>query len=89
MLSTGQRLRAQNVGGSIWNQHAGAFYNDSAHDNVIGWNGPSGRNDFWHVGGAVYNNPSLPGPITLQTEAAEYGLWLAKLRNGGVKLGAV
>ena len=44
--------------------------------------------DVWCKSG-WFNNVSLPDPITLETEAAEWTRWQQKLAAGGVKIGIV
>ncbi|MGB7161364.1 MAG: fibronectin type III domain-containing protein [Tepidisphaeraceae bacterium] len=83
VLPDGRAITAQNVGAYIWDAYgAGAthFYDNYAHDNLIGWVKGSGRNDWWSpVAGALYNNTRWLDPITAETESAEYALWQQKL----------
>jgi fibronectin type 3 domain-containing protein len=83
VLQDGRNISAQNVGAFIWDLYGGGsnrFYNVKGHDNTIGWVQGAGRNDIWEAQpGTMPNNVSMPNPITLQTEAAEYVLWQQKL----------
>jgi hypothetical protein len=91
-LPDGGAIAAQNVGAYIWDEYGvgtGAFYNNGGHDNAIGWVETDGRRNDWWVPDAAFwtNNVRLPGPITIDTEAAEYALWLIKLADAGVVVG--
>jgi hypothetical protein len=47
-----------------------------------------GGNDYWVPGAASWtNHAALPGPVTPDTEAAEYAGWLDKLEANGVTIG--
>jgi hypothetical protein len=96
VLSDGTRVAGQNTGAYVWNgAHDLFFANNSAYDNTIGWmafndSGQPARNDHWLPDAKVTTgNVSLPGPITLQTEAAEYPLFAQKLSAAGITVGAV
>ncbi len=78
----------------------GVFFNNYAYNNTIGNagindKGQSVRSDS-KLDDCAKNpdgsskctgNISMPGPITLQTEADEYKLWQAKVKAAGVKIG--
>lgn len=88
---------------SVWNYYVTGqrFANVWAHDNVSGFVASTGgdgrdarREDFFVPDCSVargvsrcVNNVALPGPITSAMEFAEYGLWLAKVRDAGVTIG--
>jgi hypothetical protein len=78
-LPDGRTIQNQNVGAYVWDSYdAGSshFYNDSGHDNTIGWVQGSSRNDWWApVSSNMPNNIHMPGPITSSTEAAELASW--------------
>ncbi|PRY11238.1 hypothetical protein CLV24_11133 [Pontibacter ummariensis] len=66
-------------------------FSNSIDNNVIGvvaWGWPNDRND---ISVAEYtdfsDNTFLPNPITRQTEAGEYDLWVQKLQKNGITLG--
>ncbi len=83
LLPDGRVDTQQNVGIAIWDSNgdgAATFFNNVGHDNVVGWNNGTGRNDWWTPTAASWtNNTSLSGPITLATEATELTIWRAKL----------
>ena len=92
ILSDGTRIAGQNVGMTIYNLYStGAFYNNSEHDNTVGWVGRyGGRNDWWFPdcsSNNCTNYTALPNPITLDTENAEYQIWLDKLSSNNVTVG--
>ncbi len=91
LLPNGNRIAAQNVGLSVWDEYSRGVYNNSAHDNTIGWMGPNGaRNDSWLpdcASGKCTNNTAMPDPITLDTEKAEYQIWLDKVSSNDVTIG--
>ena len=95
LLPNGTRVADQNVGGVVWDLYndisKGTYYNNSGHDNQIGWLGPDGgRRDWWLpdcASGKCTNNTTLPGPITLDTENQEYQTWLNKVSGSNVTIG--
>ncbi len=43
LLPDGTQMAGANVGSSIWDEYGqGVFYNNSGHDNTIGWVGANG-----------------------------------------------
>ena len=95
LLPNGAWIPAQNTGAYVWNSDADpSFTNNSATGNVVGWMHLDGtnqisRNDWWLPNASgPQNNVSLPNPITSQTEQAEYQLWLVKLKQSGIRIGA-
>lgn len=95
VLPDGTLIAAENVGAAIWNAAADPFFaNDSAYNNTIGWmgfnaSGQPARNDWWLPSATIKTgNVSLPGPITRQTELAEYVLFARKLAAAGLTVGA-
>lgn len=93
VLKDGRTIAHGNVGVYIWDgQHDGAskFYNNSAHDNVIGWyNDEHDRNDWWIPSATSFeNNEHWSGPVTLQAEAEELLIWKSKRTAQRLKVGA-
>ena len=96
-LPDGRYIAAQNVGMYIWNQYDPPFGQAKAYDNVSGWvKSPDGtrRNDYWikdtdgqREAALWENNRSIEGPITQNTEQAEWTSWQEKLRQTGVTVG--
>ena len=95
-LPDGRFIAAQNVGMYIWNQYDAPFEGAKGYDNQCGWvRSPEGdRNDYWikdrdgQSDAAFWeNNVSLEGPITLETEQAEWTRWQQKLSEAGVTVG--
>ncbi len=88
-------------GAAIWNGcdlPSDVFNNISIKGNTIGYARPGintplpNRQDYVVTAGSPINilptdNVSLPNPITLATEDAEYPKWQAKLAANGIKLG--
>jgi hypothetical protein len=94
VLSDGRAIAAQNVGASIWDMEGNAlllpptWFNNTGHDNVIGWANGAGRNDWWIPNAASWiNNTHWTGPITLSLQAAEGGVWRAKLASNVMRIG--
>lgn len=83
------------------NTPPGSVFNNSAHDNVVGYVHRAYNSRFTERADLdltscgndqsaqplCYNNQSLPGPITPQLEFAEYQAWLAKLAANRVVIG--
>lgn len=92
-LADGRWVYKQNVGVYIWDLYAvGAtgFYNNSAHDNRVGWvKKPEGtRNDWWVPDATTFdNNAHWEGAVTPQTETDEFALWQTKVAAAGIVLG--
>lgn len=90
-LAGNRSIAAQNVGVYIWDGHEAGkelFYNNSAHDNLIGWMSDGQRNDFWVPDAKRFDdNTPWPGTITLASESAEWDLWHAKLSTAAVSAG--
>ncbi len=74
------------------------FIGNSIKGNTIGYNRDDqsnpvkGRNDWVSVAGSpvsvtASDNKSLPGPITLETESAEFPKWDAKLKANNISIG--
>jgi hypothetical protein len=93
---------ALTVGNFVYNQPANVFFNNSAHDNSVGWEielaapnnqyariGPPQRSDLHLVNcsGNCGNNISLPGPITNATQDNETALWRQKLSTNNISVG--
>ena len=102
-LADGREIGAGHAAGIyVWdgNPKGGRFYNNVAHDNAIGLlhqlNGKLVRGDTFlpdcaksaDGSSACANNQSLPDPITLASEQAEFVRWQDKLRQQGVQVGA-
>src|SRR6185437_8922174 len=85
-LPDGSPVPAQNVGAYIWDTHHDSrrtpptFYNNSGHDNVIGWQKGRGRNDWWTPDAAGWmNNTHWPGRLDTAAIAVEQRMWQQKL----------
>jgi hypothetical protein len=66
LLPDGRPIVAQNVGVYIWDGKATGpanFYNNSAHDNIVGWMKNGKRNDWW-IPSATSFTTTLIGPAT-------------------------
>ncbi len=95
LLPDGTRPLAQNVGAGIWDGYGdsskGTFYNNEGHDNTIGWvSANRQRNDWWLPDCAISkctNNNSLAGPITPDTEKAEFQAWQNKISTNNATIG--
>jgi len=91
LLADGRPVVAQNVGVYIWDLHDSGsddFYNNSAHDNLVGWVKGTRRNDWWVPDATSFeNNTSWPGEVTLATEAAEFKYWLDKVAAADMTVG--
>jgi chitinase len=101
-LPDGRRQGSANVGSYLVNGEDNdalttpTFYNNSAHDNIIGYvawwvPGDNKRNDTWFRTCSpelCYSNESLTGPITAQTEQAEFESWQEKSRSNNIEIGA-
>jgi hypothetical protein len=101
LLADGTKIAAQRVGLSSADAHnsttAGVVYNNTMHDNVVGWT-------CWSSSCAAAGNrqdqylPASPGDyssnavvsakqITLDMEEGEYQIWLSKTTTAGVVVG--
>ena len=91
MLPSGREPASQNVGAYIWNMNGEtSFAGNLGYGNLIGWNLGKDRNDWWVPDAASWtNNVNYPGIITLETEAAEFQLWLQKCIDLKMKIGPV
>jgi hypothetical protein len=93
---------ALTVGNFVYNQPANVFFNNSAHDNSVGWEievadpnnqytriAPPKRSDLHLVNcsGNCGNNISLPDPITNATQDNETMQWLQKLSTNNIAVG--
>ena len=93
MLPGGAPYQKANLGNMVGVQvlnvyHTGAFYVNSVHDNVVGLRRPDGTRADYSLADAAksFANRSVPGPITLATEKAEYTRWRWKLRRNHIPL---
>lgn len=106
-LPDGRPLPSQNVGIYVWDFHGdrarGTFFNNSARDNLVGWNTPLRKtptNNWWFPtcpqlwpqkgGGTVKGcsgNRAVPGRVTQTMERQEYQAWLQRVKAKGVQLG--
>jgi parallel beta-helix repeat protein len=94
LLPDGSKLAGQHVGMSNGD---GSMYNNTMHDNLIGWScwssscSQSGyRGDqFFPAAPSDYSSNSLlaPQPITLEMENNEYQFWMDKLVSADVAVG--
>jgi hypothetical protein len=98
LLADGTRIAAQQVGLVNASAHvSAATYNNSMHDNLVGWacwTSACGQQGFRHdqyfpAAPADYaSNSTAPAqPITSDMEESEYQLWLSKTASAGIKLG--
>ena len=89
MLPDGRKIKAQNVGAYIWNQSGkSGFTHNVGHDNVIGWVGSGGRNDWWTPDAASWNNnQAMSGKVELATVQGEWTIWQNKLAQDGMSVG--
>jgi hypothetical protein len=98
-LPSGQINKAQNVGVYVWDVNNGkrskTWFNNTVYNNVIGWTRVNTNNTTWlnntwfaDCSSTCYNNKSWSGPVTLETEKQEYGLWQSKFRAAGMSVGS-
>ena len=94
LLPDGRSIPSQNAGAYIWDMHHDAdrnpptFFNNSGHDNLIGWAKGDGRNDWWVPNATVWqDNQHWPDPLSREVEAAERRRWERKLKDAGVTVG--
>lgn len=96
MMTYGNGMYVWNC--TCYNQPPTVFFNNSARDNVSGWEKPSppSRQDYYLpdcAGGAsgplseCTNNVSLPDPVTREMEENEASLWRQKVSANNVILG--
>jgi len=96
LLADGTKIAAQRVGlRSAAN--SSSVYNNTMHDNLVGWacwttacGQQNYRRDQYLPAspGDYATNSKMPAaPITLDTEGAEYQLWLSKTASAGVQVG--
>ncbi len=102
LLADGTRIAAQHVGmvngdANSANVSNGSMYNNTMHDNLIGWTCWSSscsqegyrKDQYFPASPGDYSNNSVmaPQPITLDTENSEYQVWLNKMVSAGVAVG--
>ncbi|HEY3836276.1 MAG TPA: Ig-like domain-containing protein [Bryobacteraceae bacterium] len=102
LLADGTRIAAQQVGmadGDVKGTGVanGSMYNNTMHDNVIGWAcwtsscAKQGyrKDQYFPVSPGDYSNNSLipAQPITLNMEDNEYQVWLNKTASAGIMVG--
>ena len=91
-LPDGRTIVGGNSAAYIWNFYkvaASRFYNNSGHDNLVGWLQGSARRDWWVPNATSWtNNHKFSGVITLNTEASELAFWRNKLATGLVTIGS-
>jgi len=101
VLPNGTRIPAQNVGIGIadiyGNTANGSMYGNDMHDNTVGWMCWAARcawdgyraDEYFQYSGGDYsaNHTIRANPITLQMQANEYNVWMAKLSTGRVAVG--
>ena len=97
LLPDGRRLAANHAALGVFNfykQPATVFFHNRVADNVVGyvhWGAPAPKADRQDLSpgncAPCTGTASLPGPITLVAEAAEYRQWQAKLRRAGHTVG--
>jgi parallel beta-helix repeat protein len=93
VLSTGRlpgggTVASQNVGAYVWNMLGQEFTDTTASGNIVGWEKPGGRNDFWmpdvHQASA---NSSFDGDVTDAVLEQAYADWRKAARTAGVEVG--
>jgi Chitobiase/beta-hexosaminidase C-terminal domain/Bacterial Ig-like domain (group 2) len=96
LLADGTKIAAQRVGlrGA---SSSNSVYNNTMHDNLVGWScwttacSQQGyrRDQYFPASPGDYatNSRVVAGPISLDTEGAEYQLWLNKTASDGIKVG--
>ena len=74
--------------------YSGTFFNNTVHDNLIGWTrvdagGHSWLNNTWfpNCSALCTNNSSVPGPLPASVTQTEYQTWLGKVQGTGLKVG--
>jgi parallel beta-helix repeat protein len=96
-LADGTRIAAQHVGVANGELNGGNIYNNTMHDNLIGWAcwssscSQSGyrKDESFPASPADYStNSVLPAqPITPEMENNEYEIWLNKTASAGIAVG--
>ena len=90
LLPNGQTMFGTNSGAYIWNSYgvpASVFYNNSGHDNLIGWLQEGAQVDAWVPNATSWTNNKFSGAITLATEASELTSWQNQLVTSHVAIG--
>ena len=98
LLADGTRVPAQNVGMANSDADAGgSMYNNTMHDNLIGWTCWSAscaaegyrKDQYFPASPADYSTNAVlaTGQITQQTENNEYQLWMNKMASTGIAVG--
>jgi Chitobiase/beta-hexosaminidase C-terminal domain/Bacterial Ig-like domain (group 2) len=101
LLVDGTKIAAQQVGLSNADAHGnmsrGTLYNNTMHDNLVGWTCWSSscaeagnrKDQYFPVSPSDYSNNSLmaPRPITLDMEDSEYQVWLNKMVSASITVG--
>ncbi|CAM3356987.1 NPCBM/NEW2 domain-containing protein [Deinococcus saxicola] len=97
-LPTGEINKAQNVGIYVWDVMNGkgsnTWFNNTVHDNVIGWTRINANNSTWlnntwfaDCSNTCYSNASWSSAVTLDTEEQEFQMWQNKFRAAGMSMG--
>jgi hypothetical protein len=93
-LPDGRKYHGGLSGGNgvqLWGWRGVAPVDPYCYDNDVGVQRPDGsRSDYWMPdcpNGNCYDNRSIDGPITRETEDAQYPIWFAKLQAAGVNIG--
>lgn len=91
VLPDGRVIVDQNVGAGIFDGYKTGptvFFNNSGHDNLVGWVSGKGYNDWWVPGAASWtNNTHMTRPVTPADEMNEFFIWLGKLTASKVVVG--
>ena len=99
LLTDGSRIAAQRVGmaNSDGTAGAGSMYNNTMHDNLIGWTCWSAscaaegyrKDQYFPASPADYSTNSVvaTGQITLDTENSEFQFWIEKTASAGIAIG--
>jgi hypothetical protein len=79
MTTKSRYIAAANVGIYVWDSYEVGyhrFYNNVAHDNLVGWMRGTDRNDWWVPDAKSFkNNVHWSGTITATTERQEWTRW--------------
>jgi hypothetical protein len=100
LQADGTRIAAQHVGMANSDASSGAsgsMYNNTMHDNLIGWTCWSAscaaegyrKDQYFPASPADYSTNSVlaTGQITLNTENSEYQVWVNKMAAAGIAVG--
>jgi hypothetical protein len=92
VLADGTKMAGQQAGLSSVNAHGGASYNNTMHDNLVGWActaSPCAGAQFLPASPGDYSSNTVltTKEITSAMEGSEFQLWLSKFAAAGVRIG--